>query len=82
MKSALEDYKRLRERKLQIEIALKKFINESAAAQILLTLPGVGPIIASAFAASIDKGRAFHSAKDFAVWLGLTPKQSASGLRS
>ena len=82
VKNALDDYKRLRERQLQIEIALKKFISESAAAQILLTLPGVGPIIASAFAASIDKGQAFHSAKDFAVWLGLTPKQSASGLRS
>jgi transposase len=65
-----------------LDTELKRFIHDSPAAQILLSLPGVGPIIASAVAASVDKAQAFKSAKDFAVWLGLTPKQSASGLRS
>ncbi|MCP4326206.1 MAG: IS110 family transposase, partial [Alteromonadales bacterium] len=37
---------------------------------------------ASAFVASIGSGQAFASAKDFAVWLGITPKQSASGNKS
>jgi transposase len=78
----LDDYKRLREQQALIETELKRFIHDSPAAQILLSLPGVGPIIASAVAASVDKAQAFKSAKDFAVWLGLTPKQSASGLRS
>jgi transposase len=82
IQQALEDYKRLRERIAQIETELKRFISESPAAQILLSMPGVGPIIASAFAAYIDKAQAFNNAKDFAVWLGLTPKQSASGHRS
>jgi transposase len=78
----LDDYKRLREQQTQIETELKRFITQSPAAQILLSLPGVGPIIASAVAASVDKAQAFKNAKDFAVWLGLTPKQSASGHRS
>ena len=82
IQQALDDYKRLRERQAQIDNELKSFIRESAAAQILLSLPGVGPIVASAFAASVDKGQAFKSAKDFAVWVGLTPTHSASGHRS
>ena len=36
-------------------------------------------INASALLAAIDKGQAFNSPKEFAVWLGLTPKQHASG---
>ncbi|RVU35580.1 IS110 family transposase [Rheinheimera riviphila] len=82
IQQSLDDYKHLREQQAQIETQLKHFISESSAAQILLSLPGVGPIIASAVAASVDKAQAFKSAKDFAVWLGLTPKQSASGNRS
>jgi|TARA_R110000868_G_scaffold8038_6_gene41659 transposase len=29
--------------------------------------------------AAIDKGQAFNTPKEFAVWFGLTPKQHASG---
>ena len=47
-----------------------------------MSIPGVGPIIASAFAASIDKGQAFNNPKELAVWLGLTPRQFASGVKS
>jgi hypothetical protein len=31
-------------------------------------------INASALLAAIDKGQAFNNPKEFAVWLGLTPK--------
>lgn len=51
----------------------------NTSAEIMQSIPGIGPIIASAFSASIDKGQAFKSAKDFSVWLGLTPRQYASG---
>ena len=34
------------------------------------------------FFASIGSGQAFANAKDFAVWLGITPKQFASGNKS
>jgi transposase len=36
-------------------------------------------INASALLAAIDKGQAFNNPKEFAVWLGLTPKQHALG---
>jgi hypothetical protein len=46
--------------------------------RILLSIPGIGIINASAFLAAIDKGQAFSNPKELAVWLGLTPKQHAS----
>ncbi|MCF6443094.1 IS110 family transposase [Pseudoalteromonas luteoviolacea] len=52
---------------------------QNSSAEIMQSIPGIGPTIASAFSASIDRGQAFKCAKDFSVWLGLTPKQYASG---
>ena len=43
------------------------------------TIPGYGPILASAMAAiAIDPG-AFHSGRDFAASLGLAPRQDGTG---
>lgn len=49
------------------------------AARRLMTIPGVGPLTAHAIVAAIGDGRQFASARDFAAWVGLTPKQSSSG---
>lgn len=62
-----------------IEQRLKAFLDEHPCRDIIMSLPGVGLINASAFLASIDKGQAFHSPREFAVWLGLTPQLYASG---
>jgi len=62
-----------------IEQQLRIFVEDSESGRILLGIPGIGIINASALLASIDKGQAFNSPKEFAVWLGLTPKQHASG---
>ena len=40
-----------------------------------MTIPGIGPIIASAMVAAIGSGAAFAKGRDFAAWLGLVPKQ-------
>jgi transposase len=37
----------------------------------LLSVPGVGPLIATALVATIGNGSAFHKGRDFAAWLGL-----------
>jgi transposase len=39
------------------------------------TVPGIGPLIASAMVAAIGNGAAFAKGRDFAAWLGLVPKQ-------
>lgn len=75
----LSEYETTVERLKGIEKQLAGFVDESESGKILLSIPGIGVINASAFLASIDKGQAFNSSKEFAVWLGLTPKQHASG---
>lgn len=61
---------------------IKQLVERDPNGRILLSIPDVGPIIASAFVASIGAGQAFNSPKELAVWLGLTPKQFASGNKS
>ena len=45
----------------------------------LATIPGVGPIGASALAASVTDPSQFRSGREVAAWLGLTPRQNSSG---
>jgi transposase len=47
----------------------------------LAAIPSVGPITASAFVATVGDVTQFGSGRHFAAWLGLTPKQNASGLK-
>ncbi|ASP19311.1 transposase IS116/IS110/IS902 family protein [Antarctobacter heliothermus] len=51
----------------------------SRQAQLLQTIPGVGPVTASAVAATIGSGRQFRSGREFSAWLGLTPRNHSSG---
>lgn len=51
----------------------------SEAAQRLMKLGGVGALTATAIVASIGDGSCFHNGRQFAAWLGLTPRQYSSG---
>jgi transposase len=48
-------------------------------ARRLATIPGIGPVGASALAASVTDPHQFKSGRQFAAWLGLTPLQKSSG---
>ena len=43
------------------------------------TIPGVGPLIAAAFATLAPDPTTFRRGRDFATWLELTPRQHSSG---
>lgn len=45
----------------------------------LQTIPGVGVLTATAIAASVSDPSYFRSGREFAAWLGLTPRQNSSG---
>lgn len=45
----------------------------------LATIPGIGPITASAIAAAVPDASLFRSGRQFAAWLGLTPRANNSG---
>jgi transposase len=44
----------------------------------LTTIPGIGGLTAHAIVTAIGAGRQFRSARDFAAWCGLTPREHAS----
>jgi transposase len=45
----------------------------------LMTVPGIGALIATALVAAIDAGQAFGRGRDLACWLGLVPRQHTTG---
>ena len=44
-----------------------------------MTIPGIGPIGATALIAAVGDGRQFRKARDLAAWLGLVPRQNSTG---
>ncbi|WP_019447889.1 IS110 family transposase [Cupriavidus sp. BIS7] len=70
--------------------ALQKWIDElgneiaelfkrSEVCQRLATVPGIGPVIATALVSSVGDPLQFRNGRQFAAWLGLTPRQRSSG---
>jgi transposase len=45
----------------------------------LATIPGIGPLAASALAATIGDAGVFRSGRALSAWLGLVPRQNSSG---
>jgi transposase len=66
---------------LGLEKQLIAWHRASAASQRLATIPGVGPITATAIVATVADASRFASARQFAAWIGLVPKQHSSGAR-
>ena len=49
-----------------------------ATARRLMAVPGIGPLAAHAIVTGVTDPQRFRSARSFAAWLGLTPKQRSS----
>jgi transposase len=52
---------------------------EDETARRLMTIPGVGPVTATALAALAPPAETFRRGRDFAAWVGLTPLQHSTG---
>ena len=74
-----EQLEALGERVKEIEAAILAWHKDNEASRRLATIPGIGPITASAIVATITDPTQFHSARQFAAWIGLVPKQNSSG---
>lgn len=61
------------------EKQLKKLASQSEEASRLQTIPGVGPLTATALVAAVGDGKQFKQGRSMAAWLGLTPRQHSSG---
>ena len=61
------------------EAKIVKHARNDATARRLATIPGIGPITASLIAATVVDISQFKSARQFAAWLGLVPRQNSTG---
>jgi transposase len=63
----------------QLDRTITKLAKGDETARRLMSIPGFGPITASAMAATIQDTSSFAGPREFAAYLGLTPKQNSSG---
>jgi len=75
----VEQIKTLEAAAHELEAAIKAWHRANPTSRRLATIPGIGPITASALAASIPDPSLFRSGRHLAAWLGLTPRESSSG---
>ncbi len=75
------DLQCLDERIDELDASILRLVRAEPAAQRLMALRGVGPLIATALVSTLGDGTAFDKGRDFAVSLGLTPKQHSTGGR-
>src|SRR5262249_51995578 len=62
-----------------LEKQLMAWHNTNPVSQRLASIPGIGPIIATAIAATVVEPSGFRSGREFAAWLGLVPRQNSTG---
>jgi transposase len=78
----VQDWHHLDERIDAITDEIEALVAADEACQRLMSVPAVGPIIASAMVAAIGNGAAFRQGRDFGAWLGLVPRQNSTGDRT
>jgi len=77
--TALEDIAALEAKAEAIRAELTRLAAQMPDAQLLLTVPGIGVLTATALVAFVgDPGR-FRSGRHFAAYLGLTPREHSTG---
>jgi transposase len=73
------DLVRLDERVAELDQEIKLVASEDAACVRLQTIPGIGPLTASALVSAVGDGRQFKNGRQLAAWVGLVPRQDSSG---
>ncbi len=66
----------------EVEAELFALVEHNDDFQRLQTIPGIGPMIAATLLASVGDAHYFKNGRQMAAWVGLTPKQHASGENS
>jgi transposase len=63
----------------ELERAIVADHRRDPVSRLAASVPGVGALAASAILASAPDPHAFKTGRDFAAWLGVTPKQNSTG---
>ena len=73
-----QEYAGLQARIAKIEAQLMAWHKGNELSRRMVEIPSIGPIGASLLAMKVTDPKAFHSGRDFAAWLGLTPKDHST----
>jgi transposase len=79
LKMLIEMLYALDDRIARLDRAMTQRAQADETARRLMTIPGVGPVIATALMALAPPAATFKRGRDFAAWLGLTPLQHSTG---
>ncbi len=75
----LDGIKALADRIAELNTEIKGRARQDETARRLMTIPGIGPVCATALEALAPPVDIFKSGRDFAAWMGLTPRQHSTG---
>jgi transposase len=63
----------------ELNAKIEQLARQSQICRQLQSIPGVGPLLATAIVASIGNGTEFKHARDLSAWVGLVPRQLSTG---
>src|SRR5919205_2085050 len=75
----VEEFAALEKQLAYYQEKLEALATTPPACQRLMTIPGIGPLSATALVAAVSDASAFKNGRQFAAWLGLVPRQHATG---
>lgn len=81
LQALVAQWSALNDRVRELERAILRQHRADETSQRLATVPGIGPITATALVATVGDARNFKTGRHLAAWLGLTPREHASGLK-
>jgi transposase len=77
-----DEWEKLETQIEEIDREFSQAVKKEENCRRLLTIPGIGPLTATALTAAIGNATAFHKSRDLAAWLGLVPRQHSTGGKS
>ena len=75
----VEEFAALEEQLAYDQEQLEALATTHPAWQRLMTIPGIGPVSATALVAAVSDASAFKNGRQCAAWLGLVPRQYSTG---
>jgi transposase len=75
----VEEFAALEEQLAYYQEKLEALATTHPECQRLMTIPGIGPLSATALVAAVSDASAFKNGRQFAAWLGLVPRQHSTG---
>ena len=75
------ELRRLDDRAKAVDDRIKAVSRAEPACRRLVSIPGIGPLTATALVSAVGDAWKFHNGRELAAWLGFVPKQHSTGGR-